>query len=1144
MTVDDLISKWWGRPGGQEHANFHPFIADLCEVLGVERPGAAEKGRLGAYEYEATIFSGGSFRSTKGTAAIDLYRRGHFVMEAKQSWLKPEQTLLDLEPVANAPRAPSGARYDKLMKEAWLQARNYARNLPSHEPVAPFLIVCDVGRAFELYVDPAGNGRDYEFFPDRQSYRIELPDLASEAEIARTGRNARELLRAIWTDPKSVDPRFHAAEVTRQVAANLSEVSKYLEEGIRTRGGSQRDIALQIEESSLFLMRVLFCMFAEDIELLPRRSFETFLKEAEGNDDYFAKGLRDLFEKMNNADPGNRFSMVLKANVRYFNGGLFEDSRTYPLGGFLVHNLYEAARQNWRRVEPAIFGTLLEQALTTAERAKLGAHYTPRPYVETLVRATIMDVLEPEWEAIDALQSEKILPAARAFHQRLASVRVLDPACGTGNFLYVAMELMQALEARVIERIQTLGGEAEPRVGPQQFFGLELNPNAAKITELVMWIGWLRNRLKDDPEAVPEPVLRRSANLNMGRHGRYDALLRLGETGDPDFEAPLMAAWPEAEFIIGNPPFIGGKGNGIRSVLGDEYAETLWAANPRVPRSADFVMQWWDRAAHALVEDGSPMIRFGFVTTNSITQEFSRRVIAGYLAAEGEGEGGADGLSLVMAIPDHPWTKATKDAAAVRIAMTVAQRGAGEGCLREVTGEAKLDSDDPQITLVDAFGRINPDLTMGADVSATIPLLANEGLACNGMMLAGQGFKLSEKEAKALHEREPGETDKVLKGYIGGSELLRGWKRQSVIDFSGLSEREARQSYPALYEHLLQAVKPERDQNRRKATRERWWLFGEQRKTFRPALAQLKRYIATTETSKHRIFQFVAESILPDHMVVAVGSADAFHLGVLQSSAHTEWALRAGAWLGVGNDSRYSKSKVFDPFPFPDATEAQRAAIAELAEELDETRKQAIVETDRLTMTELYNLRERLRSGRTDVRQGPAARHCGAGGDRQPAARAARPGGGRCLWLGRGMGGGGARPLRDRRATGGAQPRACGRRGCRDDPLAAPRLPDPSLLSEGPQLEQRPRRWMKLEFGPALAAGYDADLLGGGTRRGSWADCTVTTRRGRAPVARCNLSHGRCVSSTGHVTDAKTGFRSNQSLRQSYCRSNDGKTPS
>ncbi len=999
MDTQKLIDKWWGKPGGQESANFHPFIADLCQLLDVPRPDAAEKGKLGAYEYEATV-PGGSFRSLKGTGAIDLYKRGHFIMEAKQSHLKPNQVPLDLDD-ESVPRAPSGATYDKLMRDARAQAENYAKNLPAAEPVAPFLIVCDVGRAFEIYVDTAGNGRGYDFFPDRQSYRIELPALADDAEIGRTGKTAIEILRALWTDPRSIDPRHQSALVTRQVASRIAQVSKEIEIGIRATTRSERDRAIEIEEGSLFLMRVLFCMFAEDVGLLPFKSFEQFLKRAEGNDQLFENGLRDLFEKMG-SDTSNRFAMALETDVRYFNGGLFESSKVYKLGSFLIHDLYEAARQNWRRVEPAIFGTLLEQALDPKERAKLGAHYTPRPYVETLVRATIMDVLEPEWEAIDRLDDpEELLKQARAFHDKLAATRVLDPACGTGNFLYVAMELLQALESKVIERIQTLGEDASPRIGPQNFYGLELNPRAAKIAELVLWIGWLRNRLKDDPEAIPEPVLKRSANLNMGRAGRYDAVLRLTDTGEPDYDAPVLAEWPEADFIVGNPPFIGGKD--IRDRLGGDYAEAMWQANPRVPKSADFVMQWWDRAAHALVSQGSPLKRFGFVTTNSITQEFSRRVIAQYLkpsplAGEGGAPSGAEGvgsatkvaadaanptpnplpqgegaLSLVMAIPDHPWTKATKDAAAVRIAMTVAERGAHEGVLREVTSEAKLDSDDPEIALAVVHDRVNANLSVGASASEAKPLLANAGIAYRGVQLIGSGFIVDEATAKDLGLGQREGLEAHIRPYRNGRDLLQHPRGVMVIDLLGLSEKEVRQQYPEVWQHLDRTVREQRREQvdgkiaeGKRPTKDaisyldEWWLMGKPRQLLREALEGLSRYIATVETAKHRVFHFLESDILPDNMLVAIGSNDAFHLGVLQSSHHVEWSLRAGGTLE--DRPRYNKSKIFDPFPFPDPTDPQRATIADLAEELDETRKAAIAETDKLTMTELYNLREKLRA--------------------------------------------------------------------------------------------------------------------------------------------------------------------------------------
>nr|MBA3577553.1 class I SAM-dependent DNA methyltransferase [Sphingomonas sp.] len=403
MTVGEFIKKWDGTPGGAEKKNFPIFINQLCELLGVDPPNdPAAAGVLGAYEYEAPVPKG-SIRSLDSSGRVDLYRRAHFIMEAKQSYLKPEQVGLDLGEDTR-PRAPSGARYDKLMRDARNQAENYAKNLPASEPVAPFLIVCDIGRAFEIYHDSAGNGRGYTFFPDKQRYRIELADLASEEKLKGVDRTPLELLRAIWTEPRTIDPRFQSADVTRTVASRLASVSQYIEEGLKQKlsGKSPREKAEEIEEAALFLMRILFCMFAEDIGLLPKEKFKQFLKRAESNDKLFENQLADLWLKMGAPNVSPRFAHAVEEEVRYFNGGLFSQSaRTYPLGGFVIHDLYEAARQNWRKVEPAIFGTLLEQALSTEERAKLGAHYTPRPYVETLVRATIMDVLEPEWVQVE-----------------------------------------------------------------------------------------------------------------------------------------------------------------------------------------------------------------------------------------------------------------------------------------------------------------------------------------------------------------------------------------------------------------------------------------------------------------------------------------------------------------------------------------------------------------------------------------------------------------------------------------------------------------------------------------------------------------------------------------------------------------------
>ena len=674
MTPKQLIAKYWGKPGGAERATYQMFLTELAQTLGADTPNPGEGGTLGNYQFEGPVKSEAVFLS-KSNKRIDLYKRDHFILEAKQSQLKegeslPEEPPEELEAETDlfgnvtAYRPKSGKRakrYDRLMADARIQAERYSLALPSGHKPPPFLIVADIGRTFELFFDWSGDGRGYGFFPDKQTYRIPLTALDSNELVGNTESTAQELLRAIWLDPDSIDPRKRAVAVTADIAVRLSRVAEQLErdERIRNPGKADFEVALGIEHTSLFLMRVLFCMFAEDVELLPKESFTRFLDEARSKSDlWWQRGLHSLWENMNQAEEHNRFWSYGDAIVRYFNGNLFSSARVYDLPQEFKGELFEAAKRDWRNVEPAIFGTLLEQVLTVAERAKLGAHYTPRPYVQRLVNATIADVLTPQWHAARdrarALETQgqhhQAVQALVDFHNLLADQRILDPACGTGNFLYVAMELLLQLESDVLELAAELGETLVPAVHPNQFLGLERNPRAGVIAELVLWIGWLRHRLTNHPNAIGEPVLPTLTNINFGTHGGYDAVLRMTATGEPDLDNPMAPDWPEADFIVGNPPFIGGKD--IRRQLGGDYAEALWKANPRVPKSADFVMQWWDRAAHALVASGTRLKRFGFVTTNSITQTFSRRVIETYLATspspsgEGLGVGTSDEAPL------------------------------------------------------------------------------------------------------------------------------------------------------------------------------------------------------------------------------------------------------------------------------------------------------------------------------------------------------------------------------------------------------------------------------------------------------------------------------------------------------------------
>ena len=337
-----------------------------------------------------------------GTGRIDLYKPGHFVLEAKQSRLSAKATP-DLLAAAGVAPAPAGPRYDALMRDARIQAESYAPALPAAEGWPPFLIVCDVGRAFDIYFDWSGMGKDYGPFPDRQTYRINLLHLRDPA--------VQDLFRAIWTDPRRIDPRLKAAEVTRDVSARLAEVSKGLEESQRqrTRLASAAEKSQIVEDTALFLMRILFCMFAEDVELLPKDSFQKFLAgclppagspaDVPADEKRFELGLQEIWGLMNRSG-GERYCLALGGPVRYFNGGLFENCKVYNLGINAISKLNDAAAKKWSQVEPAIFGTLLEQALTPHERAKLGAHYTPRPYVERLVESTIMEPLRAEWAAL------------------------------------------------------------------------------------------------------------------------------------------------------------------------------------------------------------------------------------------------------------------------------------------------------------------------------------------------------------------------------------------------------------------------------------------------------------------------------------------------------------------------------------------------------------------------------------------------------------------------------------------------------------------------------------------------------------------------------------------------------------------------
>ncbi len=981
MDAIKFISKWKSLPG-REIENSQSFLNALCDLLGVGKPHDNVTARL-EYGFERAV----TFHHADGSTSngrIDLYRRGSFVLEAKQGSAEkanikdPRQhELITGQQLGTAPKGMAQRNtpaWTAAMLKAKGQAYAYARALETSEGWPPFLMVVDVGHVIDVYADFTGAGKNYAPFPDGVRYRIHIDDLVKD--------ETRKLLRAIWEEPLTLDPTRKAARVTRQIASELAELGKSFE----AQGHTQ-------EVTARFLMRCLFTMFAEDVELIEKGAFTGLLAEMRSHPQHVAPTLESLWASMN--DGG--FSAVLKRNVLHFNGGLFREAKALPVNNLQLGLLIRAAEHDWREVEPAIFGTLMERALSPKERHKLGAHFTPRAYVERLVGPTILEPLRADWldvqtAALKLHEDGKLNDAIdliREFKRSLCNIRVLDPACGSGNFLYVALEGMKRLEGEVTEALHGLGDKQVDAftVDPHQFLGIELNPWAAAVAELVLWIGYLQWHFRTFGKATPsQPVLKDFHNIE-----NRDALLvlksakpRVDENGKPvtrwdgeshithpvtgervpdpkarvqivDFERAKAAVWPQAEFIVGNPPFLGA--SRIREALGDGYAEALWSVYPEMPQSADFVMFWWDKAARATREPNGAR-RFGFITTNSLRQTFNRRVVEQHLNSKKRP------LYISFAVPDHPWVD-SKDGAAVRIAMTTAALDRRSGRLTTVETETTSDdeSSGAQVTFSERRGRIYASLQTGADAASAAALRSNNGLSSPGVKLHGAGFIVTPMIAHSLGLGDIPGLQRHIRPYMNGRDLLQTPRNALVIDFFGLPEADVRRRFSATYQLLLDAVKPERDQNNRATYRDNWWIHGEPRKDLRPAIAPLGRYIATVETAKHRVFTFLDATVLPDNMIIVIALDDAAALAVLSSSVHVTWALISGGTLE--DRPRYNKTVCFDPFPFPTPNAAQTRKLRDLGEELDLHRKAQQAKHPKLTLTQMYNVLEKLRANET-----------------------------------------------------------------------------------------------------------------------------------------------------------------------------------
>lgn len=1003
MNADQFIKTWKGRDGN-EMGNSQSFLNDLCDLLGAPRPhDPKDGGTREEYSFERPV----TFKHNNGKTSggrIDLYRRGAFVLEAKQGSEQkariadPRQYELVTGKTLTKQAAGMAVRNTPAWTAAMLKAKGqayaYARALDVSEGWPPFLIIVDIGHVIDLYADFSGAGKNYTPFPDGRRYRIDMEALRDTETLA--------LLRAVWIDPKSLDPTQKSARVTRKISDELAAL-----------GTSFHDQGHNAEVTARFLMRCLFTMFAEDVELIPKDSFTNLLIEMRGRPQHVASELEQLWSQM---DTGG-YTSTIKHELIRFNGGLFKEPdqqplKALPLNTIQLGSLIRAAEQDWREVEPAIFGTLLERALSDKDRHKLGAHFTPRAYVERLVTPTVMEPLRGDWMDVQAAaltlqddgKTDEAINAVRDFHRKLCNIRVLDPACGSGNFLYVALEGMKRLEGEVFELLRGLGfkddfltglddsANEKLTVDPHQFLGIEKNPWAAAVAELVLWIGYLQWHFRTFGKATPsQPVLKDFHNIEHrdalllleGEHPRLDdhgkpvtrwdgeTMKRHPVTGEdvPDATARLgvmdytkaqVADWPKADFIVGNPPFIGA--SRIREALGDGYAETLWKAYPKMPESADFVMFWWYKAAKLTQAKGGPR-RFGFITTNSLRQTFARRVLEPFLNNK------KTPLSLVFAIPDHPWVDSA-DGAAVRIAMTVATTGKRVGRLLTVETEDKTDreAEGRNVTFRERRGVIFTNLQTGTDVSSAGSLQSNSRLAYMGMKLHGQGFVLSEVKAMELLRTYDGSARDVIRPYLNGRDLVQNSRNLWVIDFSGLDLPSATKNFPSLVQILMDDVKPDRDAkspNSADAQKyaELWWQFGKTRPELRESWRGLNRFIATPRTAKHRLFMFLENSVVPESEIVCFTISQADAISILSSAIHFAWFEATSSSRGVYEGKvRYNHSICFNAFPFPECTQKQRTRLVDLGERLDAHRKARQMAHPKLTLTAMYNVLEKLRA--------------------------------------------------------------------------------------------------------------------------------------------------------------------------------------
>ncbi|HUY90253.1 MAG TPA: DNA methyltransferase [Pirellulales bacterium] len=847
MTPQEFIAKWQ-RVNLTERSACQQHFLDLCDLLVQPKPAAADP--EGAWY----TFERGVSKTGGGQGWADVWMRGHFGWEYK------------------------GKHKD--LAAAYKQLLLYREDLDN----PPLLVVCDLDR-FEIHTNFTGTAK--------QVYEFDLDSLAEPANL--------DVLRKLFTEPDALRPGETTESVTRQAAERFG----MLADGMRVRG-------IPALSAAHFLMKLIFCMFAEDIGLLPPKLFNRILAGAKDDPPRLAVMLGRLFEAMAQggdfgADP-----------ILFFNGGLFADAEVIELRPSEIKELLLVNERDWGSVEPSIFGTLFERTLDPAKRSQIGAHYTSREDILTLLEPVVMTPLRREWAEVKAKcekLAERFKGAAAGkrtapskarkdhdrllldFVERLAHVSILDPACGSGNFLYVAINLLLDLEKEVITYAAGRGLGMLPHVRPTQLAGIEINPYAQQLAQVVIWIGYLQWMHDNGFNAPRDPVLEPIESIRL-----MDAIIDLS---DP--EHPKEPEWPAADFIVGNPPFLGGKL--LRTNLGDEYVRTMFATwDGRVPHEADLCCYWFEKARRQ-IELGK-CHRAGLLATQGIRGGANRKVLE---ATKATGD-------IFFAVSDRDWIL---DGAAVHVSMVGFDNGT----------ESRRELDGVLVRT------INANLRATADTTKAQRLGENLRLSFMGDTKGG-AFDIPEDiafEMLRIPNPDGCANSDVIVPWANGLDVTRRSRGMWIIDFGVNMPVHKAALYAAPYEYLEKRVRPEREKNKRQSYREKWWVHVEPRPAMRAAMQPLARFAVTISVGKHRLFVWMAQPTLPDHQLFVFTRSDDAFLGLVHSRVHEVWARVQGTQVRERESGfRYTPTSCFETFPFPG--EHDGSAVAEAARELDRLR--------------------------------------------------------------------------------------------------------------------------------------------------------------------------------------------------------------